>query len=339
MNEEKFIKSSTILNNVCKLATLEYANEHKNSDVIFEVYQLSKLSEILTPFNILEFYNENWTGNIDFMHIPDYAKVIDNVKNYPIIIAYDKTNRNLLGISTLQYKEASGDFIDPYFPEKGASYFSMTGILTNKRNKLYGYKGIGNKIYEIELMGALKFKQEFKDTRIMCVIDCRNKHSIFALEKAARNLSQKFDLAEKNLEFPAGIVAYYTITNSLNQLLEAPTLVMEVGLKPVPIIAKKEKTIEYINTKNINESLLATIKQEFKPDLKYKPVYNIDYELDGAIVKYTRLDAFQNQLKDFSVINTNNTELGNDRIPLNPMDLINQMSEYNKDKVLIKKLG
>ena len=41
----------------------------------------------------------------------------------------------MLGISTLQYNEISENHIDPYFPEKDAKYFSMTGVLAKCSNK------------------------------------------------------------------------------------------------------------------------------------------------------------------------------------------------------------
>ncbi len=342
MNDEKFMRIMSVLKQLCKKATMEYSKVNPN--VAFGVYQFMKESEeqSFCPYDLVEFYNENWTGNQDFMHIPNYDKMMKYIKSFPIIIAYDKVNMEILGISTMQYDEVTENHVDPYFPEMNSKYFSITGILTNPTNKFRGLNGIGNKIYEIELFAALAFKQNsaYKDTRIMCVIDCRNKHSIYALKNAAQKLGEKFKLDQKGMEFPTYITAYYIITNQHKKLTEAPTLVMEVDLEPKKIEKHFERKLEFIPDKNINESLLRTVVETFKPDLHFHPVVNKDMELGGVDVTYVKLDSTFNQLKNFSNIITNGTEKGNDRIPLSRIQLIDEFiigsAKEEKRKKLVR---
>ena len=39
-----------------------------------------------TIFNLTYFYDNNFTGNKDFMHIPNISNVLNNVLNYPIML-------------------------------------------------------------------------------------------------------------------------------------------------------------------------------------------------------------------------------------------------------------
>lgn len=329
MFNDDYLRIFQILKGICARETRKF--EKINPNVRFCLYQDFEEYEVqpLTPYDIVKFYNDNWTGNKDFMHIPDYDKTIRNIEKFPIIIAYDTESKEILGISTLQYDEISKNHVDPYFPEENARYFSMTGILTNRSNKSKGLKGIGNKIYEIELYAALCYKQDprFKDTRIMCVIDCRNKHSIFALKKATNNLERDIGLTEKGMEFPSLIEAFYFINDSEGILTEAPTLVMEVELEPKRKKEIEKRTIEYYPSDNINDSLLKTVIRTFKRDKTKKPIINFDMELDGAQVTYVKLDQDANYLASFPEIMTHNTEMGNDRIPLTEEELVNQFIE------------
>lgn len=327
MNKDLIFKIAT---KVCEETTLEFAE--KNPNVRFCLYQ-SREGQKFSPYDLVRFYNFNWTGNVDFMHIPDYDKMIKYILNYPIIIAYDTKTEKMLGISTLQFNEISETNIDPYFPEKDAKYFSMTGILTKRSNKDNGLRGIGNKLYQIELLTALYYKNSgYDNTRIVCVIDCRNVHSIYALLKATEGLNKKFELEDKDLEYPAIMAAYYYITGHDGLLTEAPTLVMEVELDP-----KKRKNSNYRKmefhptTGDINLSLLATVKNTLREDNSKPVIINPDNELGGVEVTYVPLDRNDNYLKDFPMIITNGTECGKDRIPLKEEELMNLFNGYGGD--------
>lgn len=324
MNKDLIFKIATT---VCSEATKEFAE--RNPDIKFCLYQ-SMEGQSFSPYDIVRFYNTNWTGNVDFMHIPDYEKTIRNIINYPIIMAYDTKKHEILGISTLQFNENSLDSVDPYFPIKGAKYFSMTGILAKSSNKDKGLRGIGSRIYQIELEVALCYKNSgYDDTRIMCVIDCRNIQSIFALMKAAEGLSRNYKLEKKHMEFPAIIDAYYYITGGNGLLTEAPTLVMEVGLEPKKIKPTNYRRMEFHPTDgDLNLSLLGSVERALKQDKSNPSVVNLDQDLGGLAVTYVPLDRDLNNLRDFPLIATNGTEMGNNRIPLKEEELINLFNGY-----------
>ncbi len=330
--KEELLRISTIVEQVCEKTTEDY--KEINPNVKFCLYRNERNNEVLpfSAYDIAKFYNKNWTGNLDFMHIPNYHKVLEYIKNYPIIVAYDKENKDILGISTLKYDEITDTHIDPYFPEPGARYFSMTGVLTNPNNSKKGLRGIGNKLYEIELFSALCYKQcaGCDDVRIVCVIDCRNKNSIYAIKKAADNLGKEFNLGRLNMEFPASIVACYYITDKNKTMTEAPTLVIEVGLDPKRIVQSSPRNLEFKPDKNLNESLLKTVFQTFTIDKNKEISINKDMELGGVDVTYVRFDQETNQLKNFPTIITNDTEKGNDRVPLSELEMMSQVLEDNE---------
>ncbi len=342
MKEEDFLRISTILEQICERTTDDYKSINPN--VRFCLYQdIEKYEEQpFCPYDIVRFYNMNWTGNKDFMHIPNFNEVLEYIESYPIIIAYDTLTKDLLGISILKYNEITNNHIDPYFPEPGAKYFSMTGILTNPENSKNGLRGIGNKIYEIELASILFYK-EFpgcKDTRVVCVIDCRNKHSIFALNKAVEDLGKSFKMDRLKMEFPVSVVACYYIIGNNKELTEAPTLVMEVGLDPKREKEAIPRKLIFNQETNLNESLLKTVFQSFAIDTSKEISFNKDMKLDGVNVVYVRFEKDANQLKNFSTIITNDTEKGNDRIPLTELEIVSQIAGDNAiEKPKIKKLA
>jgi hypothetical protein len=319
-----------IADSVCKEATTEFAAQNPN--VRFCLYQ-SREGQTFSPYDLVRFYNANWTGNVDFMHIPDYEKMVRNIITYPIIMAYDTKEHKILGISTLQYNEISENHIDPYFPENGAKYFSMTGVLAKCSNKEKGLRGIGNKIYLIELLTALYYKNNgHPDARIVCVIDCRNIHSIYALLKATEGLNRKFNLEEKGLEYPAIMAAYYYITGHDGLLTEAPTIVMEVELEPKKIKSTNYRRMEFHPTDgDLNLSLLSTVQNTLREDTTKIRIANPDNELGGVEVTYVPLSREDNYLRDFPMIITNGTENGKDRMPLNEGELINLFNGYGGD--------
>ena len=162
MERLKFLSILRELRNECKRVNEENELLNPSNEVVYEVFQLSDLSENRENiYMVADFYNKNWQGNRDFMHIPDFEQTLANTRAYPIIIARKKGTDEILGISTIKYDENSEESIDPYFPEGDAKYFSITGILTKRNNT---YKGIGKKIYEIALRGAYNYEKHYPGT-------------------------------------------------------------------------------------------------------------------------------------------------------------------------------
>lgn len=327
-------KMIEILNNIC----VEENKKNSNSNVEYEVLQNSFVNEckITDAYFVAKFYNENFCGNADFMHIPNFKQTIDNILNYPIILAREKESKKILGISILKYFE-SNNTIDPYFPIDNAKYFSVTGILTNIENKNLGFYGIGKKIYEISLKGVLDYKKIDNDIRLMCVIDCRNNHSINALKLATNNLNSKFDIPQINSEY----VGYYTVEDQNNKnLLEAPTFVIEMKMDNLSEenFDHNKILIKYDNDSKSKEELYSkiqnTINQNLINDNKIIPTVNIDPEC-GLVSYYPLLNKCYS-LNNI-IIDTNNTELGNNRNPI-PKDefifnLKNDLLNMTKDSI------
>ena len=325
---KKFITALQEMHKACEAVNNEIRKSNPENEVIYEVMQLSELMKKAseqpeegevkqTPDNYLsqiaDFYNNNWLGNKDFMHIPNFSQVMANYMKHPIIIAREQGQDEILAISTIKYDENNPEEIDPYFPDPEAKYFSITGILAKRGTT---HKGMGKKIYEIALRGAHGYSKTYPGTRIMCVIDCRNAQSLRALSTAVETINSK-GLVGENQELPANIVGYYELLNTeTGKLEEAPTLVLEVGLEPqAKGTARIEaKTLEY--SKPESGSLFETLTKELKVKLKkygiQEPIKHEDIGT-GMVHYYTfGKDCSLEQTKIIS----NGTEKGNDRIAI-----------------------
>lgn len=307
MNYERLSTAVEIMQNIC-----EEINKKSIDNIEYVVLQGLNISDAYAsdPFiayRITEFYNENWLGNVDFMHIPDYNQVAYNCNNYPIIIARTKDSKEIMGISTIKYYENSGETVDPYYPILNEKYFSITGIMT-KRNSIY--RGIGKKIYEISLRGYYEFNQKYQDTSLTCVIDCRNKNSINAIYAATKNINNNSLLGDSIVS--ARIIGFYTVTDNDNNMLEAPTIVIRLGENT--ILDNNRDTVTFFQTKHeyLFKSLLTTLRIFLQEDKISNPIVNIDN--DAGIVSYYNVDNPQ----VLPNVISNGTEEGNDRIPRNP---------------------
>ena len=321
MERMKFLSILRELRNECRRVNEENDLMNPNNEVIYEVLQLSDLAEKWDNVaNIADFYNNNWIGNADFMHIPDFEQTLANCRKYPIIVARKKWTDDILGISTIKYDENLPGRKDPYFPEEDAKYFSITGILT-KRNNVH--RGIGKKIYEIAIRGAHNYERYYPGTRIMCVIDCRNRQSLRALNSAVTNIRNN-NIVGAGMELPANIVGYYELRNNENDdLLEAPTLVMEVGLSPVERSNRVEnqRTLSFNleNGKTRFESLRGVLRENLS---KYKigePTITEDEEC--GMVYFYHLGNSRDCNLDGINIESNGTEKGNDRVPRSEVEM------------------
>lgn len=252
--------------------------------------------------DISNFYNENWLGNKDFMHIPDFDKVLENYLKYPIVIAYRENNnkREILGISTVKYYQNNSNFINPYYPIKNNNHFEVTGVLVKKDS---GIKNIGKHIYEI-ILESLKLYQEFLPSfDVIFVADCRNYMSINGARGGARYLRESLN---KNVF--GELVGFYTVRND-NNLVEAPTLVAKFNFdddyKSEDII-----TFNYKVTNNLFESLLDSISNNLEGCGIAPKIDNFDGD---CLVSFYEMKTKKLNLDGINII-TNKTELGNDRV-------------------------
>lgn len=316
MEREKFLTILREFRRMCQEVNEEEREEIGDTPVIYEVLQFSDLArEYNSVQKITDFYNRNWLGNVDFIHIPDFRQTLQNCQNYPILIARERETRRLLGISTIKYDENTDEKVDPYFPEAGARFFSITGILVRKDNP---YRGIGKKIYEIAMRGAYTYENFYPGTKMTSVIDCRNQHSLRAIASAAERIKRGQKIGE-GLELPVNILGYYELRDKENsQLLEAPTLVVEVDLAGKEIVdnGEEENCLSYTREGEGNmlyTSILDTLKDKFRKYGMNKPI--IQEDVGCGMVSFTALRE-QSRCNVQSIqIQANDTELGNDRQP------------------------
>lgn len=307
MLNEQFEEMTRIYVDICN----ELNKQNTENSIIYEVLQesdvLAQKNDIL--YRITEFYNQNWTGNRDFMHIPDFAQVKKNCLNYPIIIAREKGKDNILAIATIKYDENSENRTNPYYPETGKRYFSITGALVKHSSP---YKGLGRKIYEIAIKGIQEYNSKNPGVVIMCEIDCRNNRSMNALNNAIRQISYKNDKS-----ISANLVGYYLLLNKEQQLIEAPTFIFEVDF------SEREQREEFgnleIKYKNPNsilngmlfDELKKSIEERLEPHNIAEPTIGCDGE--DTVQYYPLREALS---LDRLTIIPNDTDKGNDRIPV-----------------------
>ena len=112
-----FLLSLKTIQHACKQENLK----NPDNPIVYEVIQLSDLVKPHSTFNsptkqdtpdiyiskIAQFYNDNWLGNPEFMHTPDYRQVLINYMKCPMIIAREKQSDEILAISTIKYNENS----------------------------------------------------------------------------------------------------------------------------------------------------------------------------------------------------------------------------------------
>ena len=163
----------------------------------------------------------------------------------------------------------------------------------------------------------------------MCVIDCRNRQSLRALSSAVKNIRDDGFLGD-DLYLPANVFGYYELRDKEEgKLLEAPTLVMEVGLSP----KEKNGEEEEFSLRNISfnrkegQSLFDTLLETLKDNL-YEYKINEPQVLEdtdaGMVYFYSLEDREMCKLEGIS-IESNGTEKGNDRVPKDDIFMRNFM--------------
>jgi len=288
-----------------KKETIQYSNY--DSNIKFELLQKRKINIFKNAFILSYFYDQNFTGNKDFMHIPSITQVIQNIVNYPIIIAKKRDEfgkEEIVGATTIKFENNKKYSNNPYFPTKNENVLSITGILS--KQNIYGIygnpiRGIGKHLFKTAIKGAYEIHKNNK-IRLICEIDCRNNNSMNSLRNAIK------ELQEENFNISANLVGYYEILKHEHELTEAPTFLFEICFGENE--ASKCKTIFSYNdvkTSNLFYNILQVIKRKTDEERKYINKVNEN------IVKY-------HEIKPIDILNMNVipglTAIGNDRIPV-----------------------
>ena len=209
----------------------EKSKEYKttNKDVDFYLLQSIKNKDKVRDkiFNLVYFYDYNFVGNKDFMHIPNISNVLDNCLKYPIMLANKKCkngNEEIIGAATIKAENNYSLKQNPYFPTCGEDVLTITGVLTRLyKNEANRIPGIGKDLFKSAIKSAYFINQEHK-IRLITEVDCRNFKSLNAVTKAVK------ELKAEGINVNIFVAGYYEIKNKENDFIEAPTFILEVDL-------------------------------------------------------------------------------------------------------------
>lgn len=258
-------------------------------------------------FNLANFYDSNFTGNKDFMHVPNISNILDNILRYPIMLSTQKDmygNDEILGTTTIKMENNKELSDNPYFPTINEDVLSITGILTKANavdkngNKI---KGLGRELFKSAIKGAYNINKERK-IRLVCEVDCRNENSLYSVQKAVK------ELKEEGLELQMFLAGYYEIYDSNKCLSEAPTFILEIDLNNKKELNNNIFNFDYTNCQSTNlySNLSKVICANTKENRKY---INI---IDGKKIIYHNIKPI-NALN--ITLNVGSTANGNERIP------------------------
>lgn len=247
------------------------------SSVDFKLFQTIRNKDLVRDsiFNLAYFYDLNFTGNKDFMHIPNISNILNNILRYPIMLAVQKDkygNDEILGTTTVKI-ENNKEFSDnPYFPTKNEDVLSITGILTKSNavdkdgNKI---KGLGKELFKSAIKGAYNINKE-KNVRLICEVDCRNENSLYSVSKAVK------ELQEENLNLEMYLTGYYEIYNFNKNLTEAPTFILEIDLNNKKQLNKDNIIFDYkhCHSTNLYMDLSKVIFDNTKENKRYLNIIN-----------------------------------------------------------------
>lgn len=195
-------------------------------------------------FKLAYFYDRNFVGNKDFMHIPNISNILDNILRYPILLASKKDeygHEDILGVTTVKMEKNSNLADNPCFPTVNENVLSITGILakmnspedTGKR-----VRGVGKELFKSAIKAAVEINKN-EPVRLIFEVDCRNTNSLGAACKAIK------DLQNEGLNINMFINGYYEIKNKNKSLVEAPTFILEIDLNGAKTLSKSEVKFAY----------------------------------------------------------------------------------------------
>lgn len=276
----------------------------------FHLFQTIRNKDLVRDsiFNLAYFYDSNFTGNKDFMHVPNISNILDNILRYPIMLATQKDeygNDEILGTTTVKIENNKLISDNPYFPTENEDVLSITGILTKSNavdrngNKI---KGLGRELFKSAIKGAYNINKERK-IRLVCEVDCRNKNSLYSVAKAVK------ELQEENMNIQMFLTGYYEIYDSNKNLSEAPTFILEIDLNKEKELNNNNFNFDYTNCQSTNlySNLSKVICANTKECKKYVNVLN-----DKKIVYHN--------IKPLNALNitldVGTTADGNERIPV-----------------------
>lgn len=239
--EQAFFTYTKVLQ---EMSNSNLKNNKFPGDVKFSLLQTYRNKKKML-FNLSKFYNNNFTGNRDFIHIPGLQEVMSNCK-FPILIATRKSEtgkEEIIGTTTIKFERNLKKNENPYFPTKNEYVISINGILS----KLYlnnpcgsRIRGIGKELFKIAIMGAYQISRQ-REIRLMCKVDCRNYRSMNAISDAVNELKQE------GINAQVYINGYYELRGLNKKLMEAPTFTVEVSFDGKCKLKNNDIDFSFIN--------------------------------------------------------------------------------------------
>lgn len=265
-------------------------------------------------FNLAYFYDNNFVGNKDFIHIPNISNILNNVQKYPIMIASKKDSfgtEEILGTATIKIENNDSIYQNPYFPTKNETVVSITGILTklNDVNQTENrIKGIGKELFKSAIKAAYEINKN-ENIRLIFEVDCRNFRSLDAATKAVESLQKE------NLDIQMFVTGFYEIRHNIN-LVEAPTFILEIDLNGNKKISNNLVNFNYLNCEST--TLFSDLNNViFKNTKETKRVINNCNDKTVIYHSIVPINALNVKLE------VGTTADGNDRVPvLKPLQLV-----------------
>lgn len=284
-------------------------NNPNLSDVKFYLFQTIKNKDLLRDmiFNLTYFYDTNYTGNKDFIHIPDISTILENLLKHPIMLATRKDEygtEEILGVCTVKLENSTTISSNPFFPTENEKILIISNILTkldavDKNNN--PIKGIGKELFKSAIKAAYEINKNNK-LRLICEVDCRNMQSYSAVSKAVTTLK------DEGLDINLSVDGYYEIIDNAGELTEAPTFILEIGLDSNKIVSNEKHEFNYLDCKTTE--LFSDLNNVIENNTKeLKEFVNIK---DEKVVIYHELEAFNALNVEFNI---GNTAEGNERVP------------------------
>lgn len=278
-------------------------------DTKFYLFQTIQNKDLVRDmiFNLAYFYDVNYIGNKDFIHIPNISNILDNILKYPIMLATQKDeygSEDILGVTTIKIENNKSVSDNPYFPTCGETVLTISGILTkmnavNKNN--IRIRGIGKELIKSSIRAAYNVNKQNK-IKLIYEVDCRNIHSFNAVINAVKEL-------QEDLNVSIAIDGYYEILDSQGELQEAPTFVLEIEFDSNDKTKNTQKIeFNYLNCKSAE--LFSELNNVIEENTKELKEY-VNKKEDKTIIYHTleKIDALNVS------INPGDTANGNERVP------------------------
>lgn len=279
----------------------------EKSNIKFNLFQSLPEKDFLNGIlKLTYFYDQNFIGNKDFMHVPDVSQIYQNVTRYPVIVATQKNEfgeNDIIGATTIKIENNLKKSDNPFFPTSNENVMFITGVLA-KQNifDLYGnkIKGIGKQLYKSAIKGAYEINKENR-IRLVCEIDCRNNNSFDALCKTVRLLQ------DDGLNVGLRLIGYYEIMEKNIELKEAPTFLFEIDFQNKCDESSKI-FFSYIDFDKVNlfRQLSNVIRKNTYEKRSYLNMYEHNFVVYHEIKPINALNM---------IIEPGNTALGNERTP------------------------